>query len=82
VHQWLTLIILAIQEEEIRRITAQGQPRQIVCKTLSPKYSTQKRTGRVTQVVEHLPSKSEVLSSNSSATKQKKKIHPYYRIFL
>jgi hypothetical protein len=28
------------------------------------KYPTQKRAGRVTQVVEHLPSKCEALSSN------------------
>jgi hypothetical protein len=36
-HQWLTPIILAIQEAEIRRITVQSQPRQIVLKTLSQK---------------------------------------------
>jgi hypothetical protein len=35
-----------------------------VLKILSQKYPTQKRTGRVAQVVEHLPSKCEVLSSN------------------
>jgi hypothetical protein len=32
---WLKPVILATQEAEIRRITAQGQPREIVCKTLS-----------------------------------------------
>jgi hypothetical protein len=30
-------------------------------------------TGRMAQVIEHLPSKCEVLSSNHSSTKQKKK---------
>jgi hypothetical protein len=32
-HQWFILIILATQEEEIRRITVQSQPRQIVQET-------------------------------------------------
>jgi hypothetical protein len=32
---WLTLVILAIQEAEIRRIMVQSQPGQIVHKTLS-----------------------------------------------
>jgi hypothetical protein len=60
---WLTLIILATQEAEIRKITVQGQARQIVCKTLSQKYSTQNRAGGVAQEVEQLPSKCEALSS-------------------
>jgi hypothetical protein len=34
-HQWLIPVILATQEAEIRRIKVGGQPRQIVCKTLS-----------------------------------------------
>jgi hypothetical protein len=34
-RQWLTPVILAIWEAEIRRL--QGQPRQIVLETLSPK---------------------------------------------
>jgi hypothetical protein len=29
-HQWLTPVILTTQEAEIRRITVQNQPRQIV----------------------------------------------------
>jgi hypothetical protein len=39
---WLTTIILATQEAEIRRISVQSQPGQIVLKTLSQKYLTQK----------------------------------------
>jgi hypothetical protein len=35
--QWLTPVILPIWEAEIRRITAQGQSRQIVHETSSPK---------------------------------------------
>jgi hypothetical protein len=42
-------VILATQEAEIRRIVVQGQPRQIVCETLSRKYPTQKRAGGVAQ---------------------------------
>jgi hypothetical protein len=36
-HMWLTSIILAIQEAEIRRTAIQSKPRQTVCKILSPK---------------------------------------------
>jgi hypothetical protein len=36
-HQWLTPVILATWEAEIRRITVQGQLKKIVCETLSPK---------------------------------------------
>jgi hypothetical protein len=32
---WLTPIILATQEEEVRKIVARSQPGQIVCETLS-----------------------------------------------
>jgi hypothetical protein len=38
-RQWLTLVILATQEAEIRRI--------MVCETLSRKNPTQNRAGRV-----------------------------------
>jgi hypothetical protein len=36
------LVILATAEAEIRRLIIQSQPKQIVCKTLSQKYPTQK----------------------------------------
>jgi hypothetical protein len=42
-------VILATQEAEIRRITFQSQPRQIVCETLSQKNPSQKRAGGVAQ---------------------------------
>jgi hypothetical protein len=51
----------------------QCQPIQIVRKTLSGKYQTQKRTGGVAKVTELLPSKHEALSSNTSTAKKKKK---------
>jgi hypothetical protein len=63
---------MATGETEIRRITVRSQPGQIVQEILSRKYPTQKRAGRVAQVVEHLPSKYEALSSNSSTEKKKK----------
>jgi hypothetical protein len=34
-HWWLTPVILATQEAEIRRMAVRSQPGQIVCKTLS-----------------------------------------------
>jgi hypothetical protein len=34
-HWWLTFITLATQETEVRRITVQSQPEQIVRETLS-----------------------------------------------
>jgi hypothetical protein len=40
--QWFIPVILATQEAEIRRISVRSQPGQIVHKTLSPKYPTQK----------------------------------------
>jgi hypothetical protein len=57
-------VILATQEAKIRRITVQSQPGKVVWKTLSQQYSTRKSAGGVAQVVEHLPSKCEALSSN------------------
>jgi hypothetical protein len=45
-------VILATQEEEIRRITIQCQPRQIVCRTLSQKNPSQKRDGGAAQGVD------------------------------
>jgi hypothetical protein len=36
-RQWLTPVILATQEAEIRRISVRSQPRQIVCESLSQK---------------------------------------------
>jgi hypothetical protein len=66
-------LILASQEAEIRRIVVQGQPQH--CETLSQKYLTQNRTGRVVEVIECLPSKHEALNSNPSTKKKKSPIH-------
>jgi hypothetical protein len=70
---WITPVILASQEAEIRRIVVQGPPRQIVQETLSQKYSTQKKAGGVAQVVECLPNKCEAVISNPSPARRKKK---------
>jgi hypothetical protein len=48
-HQWLTPVILAIQEAEIRRIEIQSQPGQIVRETLSQKTLQKNRAGGVPQ---------------------------------
>jgi hypothetical protein len=63
------LVILLSQEAEIRRIKVLRQPREIVCETLSQKYPTQSRTGRLGC----LPNKHEAMSSSSSTTKKTKK---------
>jgi hypothetical protein len=66
-------VILATWEAEIRRIMVGCQPAQIVWETLAQKISNTKKIGRMYQVIEHLPSKHEALSSNPSTTKKKKK---------
>jgi hypothetical protein len=49
--RWLTPVILATQEAEIRRIAVRSQPGQIVSETLSRKDLSQKRAGGVAQGV-------------------------------
>jgi hypothetical protein len=51
-HWWLTPVILATWETEVRRIVVRGQPRQIVHKTISQKYSKQNRADGVAPVVD------------------------------
>jgi hypothetical protein len=46
---WLTPVILATQEAEIRRTVVQSQSRQIVLKTLSQKTLHKNRAGGMTQ---------------------------------
>jgi hypothetical protein len=48
-HQWLTPIIPATQEAEIKRIVVQSMPGQIVLEPLSRKNPPQKRADEVTQ---------------------------------
>jgi hypothetical protein len=73
-HQWLTPVILATWEAEIRRITVQGQSRQIVCKTPISKITRAKWTGGVAQMVERL-CKLKALSSKPIPTKLKKALY-------
>jgi hypothetical protein len=61
-------VILAIWETETERISAGGQPGQIVFKTPN---SRAKWTGGMTQMVEHLLCKYEALTSNPSPTKKR-----------
>jgi hypothetical protein len=46
-HRWPTPVILVTQEAEIRRITIQSQPRQIVGETLSRETLHKNRAGEV-----------------------------------
>jgi hypothetical protein len=46
---WLTLVILATQEAEIRRIAIRSQQGEIVHETLSWTHPSQKRAGGVAQ---------------------------------
>jgi hypothetical protein len=64
---------LVTQEADSRRITVGSQPGQIVHETLSQKYSTRKKSGRVAQVVEYLSSKHESVSSYHSTAPPPKK---------
>jgi hypothetical protein len=50
--QWLTPVILATQEAEIRRNVVRSQPGKVVHKTLSQKNPSQKRAGGVAQGVD------------------------------
>jgi hypothetical protein len=58
-HPWLTPVIPATQEPEIRRITIQSQPGQTVCQTLSQKTHHKKVLVEWTKV--------KVLSSNPNS---------------
>jgi hypothetical protein len=61
-------VILASQEVEIMRSTAQSQPGQMVCETLSRKIPSLKRAGGWLKV--------KGLSSNPSTAKKKKNPKP------
>jgi hypothetical protein len=63
-HWWLTSVILATQEAEIRRIMVRSQSKKIVHKTLSHKYLSQKGLAEWLKV--------KALSSSPSTAKKKK----------
>jgi hypothetical protein len=54
-----------------------SRPAPAKSKTLSQKYPTQKSAGKMTQVVECLPSKSEEALNSNFSTTQKKNIYIY-----
>jgi hypothetical protein len=58
-HLWLTPVILAIWEVEVRRTREQGQPRENISQDPIVKITRRKWTGYVTQAVEHLLCKPE-----------------------
>jgi hypothetical protein len=70
---WLTPVILATQEAEIRRIMVQSQPRQIECETLSQKKKKKSQ-------------KSDILPGYKPSTAKKigeaiQSAHPSTRVF-
>jgi hypothetical protein len=69
--QWLTPVILATQEAEIRRIVNQSQSQANSLRNPISKKSIQNRAGGVAQVVVWLPSKCKTLSSSPITTKKK-----------
>jgi hypothetical protein len=70
-RRWLTPVILATQEAEVRKIPVGSQLQQKVCKTLSQKHLIHKKADRVAQVIESLSSEHETLSSSTSTVKNK-----------
>jgi hypothetical protein len=73
-HWWLTPVILATWEADIRRIMVQGHPKQIIHKNPISKITRAKWTGGAAQAIKHLFCKHEALSSNLNPT-QEKEIH-------
>jgi hypothetical protein len=54
-------VILATQEAEIRKIIVRSQPGQIVKKTLSQNYPTQKRAGQALYHLSHSSSPTTII---------------------
>jgi hypothetical protein len=74
-HWWVTPVILATWESEIRRIVVLDQVGQIVRETPISKIIREKWTGVVTQSIGYLLCKHEALCLNPVHQKKKKK--PY-----
>jgi hypothetical protein len=70
----LSTVILATWETEIVKNMVQVQPRQTVCETPISTITGAKWTGGVAHAVQHLFCKHEVLNSNPSPVKKKRKI--------
>jgi hypothetical protein len=68
-HWWLTLVIIATQEAEIRRVIAQSQPQSNSSWDLMLKNQSQGQV-ECLKWQKFLPSNPEALSSKSSATKK------------
>jgi hypothetical protein len=65
-------VILATWEAEIR-IVVRSQPQAVSSRDFTLKNTQHKKAGGADQVIEHLHSKCEALSSNSRTDKKKKK---------
>jgi hypothetical protein len=69
---WLTSVILATGRQRSGGSQLEACPGQIVPETLSPKYLTEKRAGRMAQVIDHLPCKREAEFKPQNHKKKKK----------
>jgi hypothetical protein len=78
----VTSVILATQEAVIRAMEVRGQPGQIVGETLSQKYPTQKRAGRVAQIIDCPSIYPEALNSNPSTTNTRPPPNTHTHTFL